>query len=388
MTKKNYYLVIVSNLLGIFLIYIIFFIYFFFNFENEFKHTFKSLENLNFHKKYSNMVHHIRDEVILDSLYKKSKLEDLLFTKISKLEDKEIIVLFQGDSWMEQLTFDDFPNTEDDFISINLVRNFKSKKKIGFVNGGTASYSPTLMNVQLDVLEENFGIFPNVVVAYIDQTDIGDENCRYKYNKVYENGILKLVKPESQLKYRDLFNYSHKYGLSEIYLNNNSKFFRTFQLINFKFKYSIKKVSTRFYRKYISRQKIEKDKLKKCYGGEISRYLISPTKEEIEYFSNSIREYINKTKGKKHIEKLILVTFPHKKHFNVLSGNIKYTQNVSDIVDNVIKNEKNITHINFSKILLNNKDFNPKNIWKDNLHLSYTFHGKLFMRKILDELSK
>ena len=89
---------------------------------------------------------------------------------------------------------------------------------------------------------------------------------------------------------------------------------------------------------------------------------------------------------KKHIQKLILVTAPHKAHFD---PNGFYKLNVSDLVDGVIKNKKNITHINFSKILLNDKNFDHKNIWHvDNMHLNSNFHGKLFIKKILDELSK
>ena len=59
------------------------------------------------------------------------------------------------------------------------------------------------------------------------------------------------------------------------------------------------------------------------------------------------------------------------------------------MVNSVIKNKKNITHINFSKILLNDKNFDHKNIWHvDNMHLNSNFYGKLFIKKILDELSK
>jgi len=58
------------------------------------------------------------------------------------------------------------------------------------------------------------------------------------------------------------------------------------------------------------------------------------------------------------------------------------------VVDDVVKNKKNITHINFSKILLNDKNFDHKSIWHiDDMHLNSNFHGKLFIRKILDELS-
>ena len=59
------------------------------------------------------------------------------------------------------------------------------------------------------------------------------------------------------------------------------------------------------------------------------------------------------------------------------------------MVNSVIKNKKNITHINFSKILLNDKNFDHKNIWHvDNMHLNSNIHGKVFIKKILDELSK
>ena len=242
------------------------------------------------------------------------------------------------------------------------------------------------MNLQPDVLEEDFKIFPNIVIAYIDQTDIGDENCRYKNNKIYKNETLESIPPEAQLMYRSIFNYSEIYGLSKIYLKDNSKISKTFQLINFKFKYSLKKNGIRFYRKYISNLESDKEKLKKCYGSEIQRYLIDPNDSDIKYFEDSITEYIKKIDQKKHIKKLIFVTAPHKENFNQKN---RYKLNVSDLIDGIIKNKKNITHINFSKILLNDKNFDHKNIWHvDNMHLNSNFHGKLFIKKILDELSK
>ena len=107
----------------------------------------KSFEDLNFHEKYSKKIHHIREKVLLEWLWKKPQIEDLLFTKIGTLDDKEEIVLFQGDSYMEQLTFPKDKN----HISVELVQKFKSKKKVGFINAGIGSYSPSLMSLQLDL---------------------------------------------------------------------------------------------------------------------------------------------------------------------------------------------------------------------------------------------
>ena len=372
---RNSYLVIISCLVSIAVIYMLLFIYTFFNFHNEFKSTFKSLENLNFHEKYSEKIHHIRNERVLDRLWKKPKVEDLLFTTINTLENKEVIVLFQGDSYMEQLT------SSKNNISTKLVQKFKSKKKVGFINAGIGSYSPSLMSLQLDILEEDFKIFPNIIISYIDLTDFEDENCRYKNNKIYENGILKSVKPESYSMYRTVFNYSRIYGLSKISLSDSSKISKTFQLINFKFEYSLKKSGIRFYRKYISNLESDKEKVKKCYGGEILEYLIHD--EKTKYFADQVKEYLTKMEQKKHIDKIFLVTFPHKGNFN------KIHINVADVIDSIVQDKKNITHINFSKTLLNDKNFNYENIWMaDQVHLNPENHANLFMKKILEELSK
>ena len=54
------------------------------------------------------------------------------------------------------------------------------KNNIGIINAGVTSFSPSLMKLQYEILEKDFNIRPNIVVAYIDQTDIGDDFCRYR----------------------------------------------------------------------------------------------------------------------------------------------------------------------------------------------------------------
>ena len=392
---RNSYLVILSCLVSIPIIYVILFIHTFFNLHNEFQENFKSLENLNFHEKYSKKVHHIRQEKVLDWLWKKPKVEDMMFTTINKLEDKELIVLIQGDSFMEQLTNSSYYYQDTNVelltngekpknISVELVQKFKSKKKVGFVSGGTGSYSPSLMNLQLDVLEQDFKILPNIVIAYVDQSDIGDEYCRYKNHRFYENGVLKSIQPESHLMWRETFNYSEIYEKSKISLKNNSKILQTFFLTNFNFKYGFVKSSIRFYRKYISTNKVDKEKLTKCYWGTIEKYLIKHHDTETEYFKDQVKKYLENMKKKEHIEKIFFVTFPHKKNFNKT-----YKLNVSDVIESVVKDEKIVTHINFSKILLNDNNFNYENIYlNDGIHLNRDNHANLFIKKILDELSK
>ena len=84
---KNRYLIIFSCLTAIAIIYLVLFFHTFFNLHHEFAYNFKSLENLNFHQKYSKKMHHLREEFVLDWLWKKPKVEDLLFTTINLIED-------------------------------------------------------------------------------------------------------------------------------------------------------------------------------------------------------------------------------------------------------------------------------------------------------------
>ena len=122
----------------------------------------------------------------------------------------------------------------------------------------------------------------------------------------------------------------------------------------------------------------------------MKKYFINPTKSDLNYFASTIEEYLKKMVEKKHIEKVFLVTFPLKEHFYKNSNQkITYEFNVSDVVDSVVENKKNVTHINFSKILLNDINFKYEDIWlEDNIHLKYDLFAKIFLQKILDELSK
>ena len=113
-------------------------------------------------------------------------------------------------------------------------------------------------------------------------------------------------------------------------------------------------------------------------------YLINPNDKATEYFAEQVRVYLKNMEQKKHIEKIFFVTFPQKKNFNKT-----YKLDVSDVIKNVVKDKKNITHINFSEILLDDKNFDYENVWlEDQIHLNWENHANIFIKKILEELSK
>ena len=376
---------IFSFFLAVILIYILLFFIIFFKVDKIKPNHFNSLEQIDFHKRYSEKIHHIRDQHALNNLFKKDILSDLLFTTINKVNEKDKIILLQGDSWMDQIIF----SHDKNYPSLKLLQKYGNKKKIEFINAGTSSFSPSLMNLQLDILEKDFKIFPNIVIAYIDQTDIGDENCRYKSKKKFNNGELFAVEPEYHS--HNLWDYTRVYELIRISIIYESKFAKTFHVLNFRLKHGFIRLVTKIKTKI--KNKFKKNEIIKCHMPVIENYLINPTQDQINYFSNTVKNYVKKLESKKYIKKIFLVTFPHKKHFIKKGEKINYRLNVSDIVENALMDNNNVTHINFSKeiveIILNNDQYyNFENIWKkDNIHLKSEPHADLFINTILKELN-
>jgi hypothetical protein len=91
----KFLLIFFSTLLA----YLIVFFYFYINLEKDFKNNIKNKENLYFYKKFSPIVNHIRYE---DNYRFEKKESELIFNFIKNKSDKNII-LFQGDSWFQQI---------------------------------------------------------------------------------------------------------------------------------------------------------------------------------------------------------------------------------------------------------------------------------------------
>lgn len=382
---KNFVKVIKKNkntLLAVFFGFIIVYSIIFFktlsNIDEEFQYAFKNKENYLFHEKYSKLVHHLRDESTLDKIIPNTKPKDLLFTDIYDKGEKTI--LFQGDSWIQQIHR--IKNKE----SFEMLRNFGLKKEINIIGAGIPSYSPSLMNMQLDLLEKEFNIKPNIIVSFINQTDFGDELCRYKKNKIFINGKFEKITQEVNFEGAGWFNYSNTYGLSKIKFKNKAIYFKSLEVINFKAKNKIKKTINK-----IKNSINQNDVPIKCYNNELSKYLKNPSKVDIKYFEETILEYIDKVVEKKSVKKLILVTFPLKEHFlykkNKINNKLPY--NISELVNKIIVDRKDIVHLDFSSLLLDNHSFDYSSIWAaDQVHLNPANHSNIFIKNILKELDK
>ena len=133
----------------------------------------------------------------------------MIFNNIKDTSDKNVI-LFQGDSWVHQI---------NRFKSIHpmLKKTFKFHK---IINAGTASYSPSLIDVQYKVMEKILRLSPNILIIYIDQTDMGDEICRYKNLAKFDtSGNLESVGMEEFPLYKGVFNLHE----NNLFRNRNEK---------------------------------------------------------------------------------------------------------------------------------------------------------------------
>ena len=377
--KNNIYLSILSALITILLIYIFLYFNSYLSLKNNSIYKFNSIEHLNFHKKYSKRIHHLKGGPIWNE--KDALPSDFLYITLVNFSKNKKNILFQGDSWAGQLT-----NKERK--EYHLAKNFIIKKSLennfGFINAGINSFSPTLMKLQLEILSEDFKINPSIVIAYIDQTDIGDENCRYKNNVIIEDNNVVAVKEESFSG--KPFDYSKTYGESKIILKKNSYISKIFALTNFRIYFSYKKI---IYKIKIKINKLNEE-INKCYWPDIQRYLTNSSEKELNYFKESVNSYVNYVVDK-NIDKLFLVTFPHQNHLDSAKIEKKYNHNVSDIIDKIKFNSNKVEHINFSKLIKDGQIKIDKDMYYKNdpaSHLSDKFYADVFLKKIMEIVIK
>jgi len=380
-SKKNFITVLISTFLSILLFYFLFFLKIHFEQLHKHPYRFKSIDTLKFNKNYYNKLHHLRN--VNGRWEIKSKPENYLFSTINKFSINTDNILLQGDSWIQQLN-------EVYKKSYNLINNFAKKNNFGLINAGVTSFSPSLMQLQYGILEKDFNIKPNIVVAYFDQTDLGDELCRYKDKRVYDkNNTLIAVKKEDYS--RATYEITKIFYISEIALLYDSTLIKSFKLTNFFIKYGF----LRFIDKSKSIKKFswQNKDVPKCRFSEIRKYLIKSDNNEISYFENRVKDYINLLLTKKYIQKIILVTFPHHDHIfgYISSKNEKnyYVVNVSNIIEKIVKNNQKIYHLNFSQLISEGKINLEKNLFVENdpaSHLKEEYHATIFIQEIINLL--
>ena len=316
-------------------------------------------------KKVSNFIPYINHRKNLEFLSTKPNLyyEDESFLNFQNFEKKKLI-LFQGDSWGEIARF----NEE----MLTLFKNFELKNDIQILNTSTASFSLSTVLVQLKILKTYLNIEPEIIVLMIDQTDLGDDLYRRQY---YYN-----LPSDEKIKFSQ--------NIIKIRINNNLNFIKITQL-SFNYYLYYKKIYSfshlqnitfliKKLRAQITRSKIQLDPLK--YGVNYQESL---------FFKDLLGLYYELAYESNKLEKIIIITHPHKKH---LSGG--YNTNLSSLVDEFINTNnlnKKIIHLNFLE-KINKENLNDiMNLYAINdqfSHLTYAGSLNWYFPAILKEIKK
>ena len=198
----------------------------------------------------------------------------------------------QGDSWAEGL--------EEN--ALNTFLEMASVSGLELIAAGTTSFSPTNMASQLRFMKSR-GINVASTIAFIDQTDLGDESCRYKSQVVFNLEIpetVARVKPY-QTHGLTVFEYGPLVSMNEMPL-----------------------MAPRLLVEMIYRvQRLLNDfrGIKHCSWNEINAPLAKPDKQAISYFVRSLNAYIQTYAELYPGSQLTLVSYPHKGH---LAGDYSY----------------------------------------------------------------
>lgn len=353
--------------ISFFLSYLFIFFYFFFSLEKDFKDNFKVPKTASFYKYYFQQIDHLRYK---ESYKNKIITDELIFNYVKNEKEGETI-LFQGDSWMQMIN-DEISHKE------LLISGLENYSKI--INAGIASYSPSLMFKQYKILEKDFKIFPSTLVIYIDQTDMGDELCRYKKLIQFNNkGEITNVPGETFPYYRDVFNLHEVITLSSIEHKNINKLIKTQLLINYK----IQKAFTRSMKILKISLGFDKDNLGKCKWRVIENYKKNLSREDRKYLIKIFKSFFSYLEKKDYLRSIFIVTHPHKLQ---LIGN-NQNVDISNIVIESIRNYKKIKHINFSQELKKKNLYkNYDDIWmQDSIHLKRD-EFNIFLSEILSRL--
>ena len=290
--------------------------------------------------------------------------KDLFFTTISEFNNQSKNILIQGDSWAEQLSKKD---------TYNYLKEFSKKNNYGLVNSGIRSYSPSPMAVQLYLLRKDFNLKPNIIVALLDQTDIGDELFRYNIPNWQENKI-------------NYFDKNHETSLVQIFTENNFNSIKLISLIELYYSSNLKKFST--HKKTIFYIYSRLKNFVQGIPSVMSPIVNGMSDHDIDLFASRVENYIDISFQDDDLEYLIFVTHPHRIHFEGSRYKIELGNLLEKILNNSNYSDK-MFHINFAKID-EIKSIKPDIMFLKNdvySHLNEKMYLKYYLPEILKKLN-
>jgi hypothetical protein len=277
--------------------------------------------------RYTSEAHHVRSPDYVSRLHRDAPPTRLLFSEVNGFRERnKHNILLQGDSWAEQA---------GEGEPLSWLSTISRTRPYGLLAAGTSSYAPSPMTMQLRILRRDFRIFPDTIIAIIDQTDLGDEICRYKDRRVAGNdGTLVKLSPEQST--------GEVYDMTSYFQRADNIFSRDWALM---------KLVNHF--RYDVLNDLNGQGHASCRMGRIVGPLKNgATGQEEETFLAAVTGYVEEVFRDPSAKRLLIVTHPHRNHLLPLSDADRYKTNLNGLVRRAVRASKHagkVTLVDFTE---------------------------------------
>jgi len=271
---------------------------------------------IEFYRTYTNRLHHLRDPAPTRRKLNDNPRNALYTTVRNYTREAKANVLIQGDSWAEQ--FLDSPQT------FQYLSTLARTSSMGLVIAGVSSYAPSPMTMQLRILRNDFHIHPNTIIAVIDQTDVGDEICRYHPRRRFDSRKQLLAVTPEPMDSMETYSLNEFFEHSQIWSTDKLGFLKYMDRIKYEFlTWDRKKQPQR------------------CTWSNIRTYLEGDlTNDEETIFMTNLLGYIDEVFMEDELQILYFSTHPHRNHVFPDTSSRLYQIDVSTLIRKAVNQSK------------------------------------------------
>lgn len=287
------------------------------------------------------------------------------------------VILLQGDSWAHNLELH-----ASDILFENMTNGGHK-----IISAGTSSFSMSNYAAQLNYLINQKNIVPNTILVLTDQTDLGDELCRYQpYTKTDREQGRPYIRVKMEEPFKS-FGYNYEARLALINANwATPRIGILARHLSYTFSKSIyaRWIRAKFGNVIKSRTSRSLGIYKifyesACFENDLN--ILDPLKTRNTaantLYIKTIRNYI-KTAKISGVKRVIFFTHPHLKHLE--EGDREYEVNIKDLVETALAGLKEtesieVEHVyltpNFSQALSKEDYFDMSDLYSHPLPAGY-----------------
>tara|TARA_S200000501_G_C20856682_1_gene758010 strand:+ start:1608 stop:2786 length:1179 start_codon:yes stop_codon:yes gene_type:complete len=229
-------------------------------------------------------------------------------------------IWIMGDSWIELLNKNE---REKFYITRTLDQKAKNLRIMG-----VSSWSPLIMNLVFRQKINEYNEVPDILVIFLDQTDIGDDYCRYRPFVVRDNQS-KLIGVTSNHNFEHIDKRSLNYFRLGERTNSGFEYFSKWMLITLMNKLEISQIPGITHCLYQDILPYQFGKKFSPNGASVQNY--------VRYFKKNMSDFILEARENNSNIKIILISHDWAQHY-LPKENIGYMpNNISNLIFNIAR---------------------------------------------------